>query len=116
MKHARNTQVASVTGLLLTVGCLSSENRRSVSIDHPANPQAQEAPFTTPRNLLAEPVSPVLAKTPVQREDEVYACPMHPDLREASPGSCRKCGMTLEPVVLTEEHGGHHVHEAENGQ
>ena len=29
----------------------------------------------------------------------VYTCPMHPDVRENKPGSCPKCGMTLEPVV-----------------
>jgi len=24
-----------------------------------------------------------------------YTCPMHPEVRQASPGSCPKCGMTL---------------------
>jgi len=28
-----------------------------------------------------------------------YTCPMHPELRQQSPGSCRKCGMALEPVT-----------------
>ena len=28
-----------------------------------------------------------------------YSCPMHPDIREAGPGSCPKCGMALEPVA-----------------
>ena len=27
-----------------------------------------------------------------------YTCPMHPEIREAQPGSCPKCGMPLEPV------------------
>jgi Cu+-exporting ATPase len=27
-----------------------------------------------------------------------YACPMHPEVRQAVPGACPKCGMTLEPV------------------
>lgn len=116
MKHARILQVALVTGFLLISGCLSPENRRSVSIDHPANPQAQEAPFTMPRNLLAERVSPSLAKSPVQRESEVYTCPMHPDVREPVPGKCPKCGMTLEPVISSEDHGGEHVHGAEKRQ
>lgn len=41
----------------------------------------------------------------------VYTCPMHPEIRQPGPGSCPKCGMTLELVpVLTqapqhEEHG-----------
>ena len=27
--------------------------------------------------------------------DQWYTCPMHPEVRQASPGSCPKCGMTL---------------------
>jgi Cu+-exporting ATPase len=26
-----------------------------------------------------------------------YTCPMHPEIRQAGPGSCPKCGMALEP-------------------
>lgn len=29
----------------------------------------------------------------------IYTCPMHPDVRQALPGDCPKCGMTLEPVL-----------------
>ena len=29
----------------------------------------------------------------------MYTCPMHPEIREAKPGACPKCGMALEPVV-----------------
>ncbi|MHC8309832.1 heavy metal translocating P-type ATPase [Pseudomonas sp. GT1P32] len=34
-----------------------------------------------------------------------YTCPMHPEIRRPGPGTCPKCGMTLEPVmpVLEEE-------------
>jgi len=28
-----------------------------------------------------------------------YMCPMHPEIREDSPGSCPKCGMALEPIA-----------------
>ncbi len=27
-----------------------------------------------------------------------YTCPMHPEVRQAGPGSCPRCGMALEPV------------------
>jgi P-type Cu+ transporter len=30
-----------------------------------------------------------------------YTCPMHPEVRQKGPGSCPKCGMALEPVVVT---------------
>lgn len=28
-----------------------------------------------------------------------YTCPMHPEIRQPSPGNCPICGMTLEPVI-----------------
>ena len=31
----------------------------------------------------------------------IYTCPMHPQIRQAGPGNCPICGMTLEPVVAT---------------
>jgi len=29
----------------------------------------------------------------------VYSCPMHPEIRQDHPGSCPKCGMSLEPLL-----------------
>ncbi len=29
----------------------------------------------------------------------IYTCPMHPEIRQAGPGNCPKCGMALEPVA-----------------
>lgn len=29
----------------------------------------------------------------------IYTCPMHPEVRQNQPGSCPKCGMTLEPEM-----------------
>ena len=34
-------------------------------------------------------------RTPDARE---YTCPMDPEIRQAGPGACPKCGMALEPV------------------
>ncbi len=31
--------------------------------------------------------------------DPIYTCPMHPEVRQAGPGSCPKCGMALELVA-----------------
>ena len=28
---------------------------------------------------------------------QIYTCPMHPEVRQDSPGACPKCGMALEP-------------------
>ncbi len=39
-----------------------------------------------------------LQKTEGGQESAIYICPMHPEVRQAMPGSCPKCGMDLEPV------------------
>lgn len=41
--------------------------------------------------LVPRPAGHQLAKAGV-----VYTCPMHPEVRQAMPGSCPKCGMALE--------------------
>jgi P-type Cu+ transporter len=33
-------------------------------------------------------------------EDVIYTCPMHPEIRQSSPGHCPICGMALEPVMV----------------
>ena len=33
----------------------------------------------------------------------IYTCPMHPEIRQAGPGSCPICGMALEPELVTAE-------------
>ncbi len=30
----------------------------------------------------------------------IYSCPMHPEIQQPEPGSCPKCGMSLEPMVI----------------
>ena len=42
--------------------------------------------------------SPMNSKTAPQGE---YTCPMHPEIKQAGPGSCPNCGMTLEQVTVT---------------
>lgn len=32
-----------------------------------------------------------------------YTCPMHPEIRQAEPGNCPKCGMALEPEIPAAE-------------
>jgi Cu+-exporting ATPase len=40
--------------------------------------------------------------------DLTYTCPMHPEIRQAGPGACPKCGMALEPVDVPAEAGENH--------
>jgi len=53
------------------------------------------------------PVARPKSKTPTPAATErvvvgaIYTCPMHPQIRQAGPGNCPICGMTLEPVAAT---------------
>ena len=46
-----------------------------------------------------------LSKAPSQpsSEEALYTCPMHPEVQQRGPGFCPKCGMALEPMVVTGE-------------
>ena len=35
----------------------------------------------------------------------IYTCPMHPEVQQDHPGSCPKCGMSLEPMLPTLDEG-----------
>jgi P-type Cu+ transporter len=47
--------------------------------------------------LNPAPAAPTTGENP----DAIHTCPMHPEIRQAGPGSCPKCGMALEPLVPT---------------
>ena len=49
--------------------------------------------------------APVTAKVEPVVAGTIYTCPMHPEIRQDHPGSCPKCGMTLEPVTPTLDEG-----------
>ena len=50
--------------------------------------------------------APVRSATVTDPDQQVeYTCPMHPEIRQAGPGSCPICGMALEPVTVTVETG-----------
>jgi Cu+-exporting ATPase len=55
----------------------------------------------------AEPeryLTPRKAEAPADA-NAIYTCPMHPEIRQAGPGSCPICGMALEPEVATLDSG-----------
>ncbi len=49
-------------------------------------------------NVPKAPIAPAPAGT-------IYTCPMHPQIRRDSPGSCPICGMALEPEGIPEAEG-----------
>jgi Cu+-exporting ATPase len=42
---------------------------------------------------------------PTSPAGTIYTCPMHPQIRQAQPGSCPICGMALEPAITGEDTG-----------
>ena len=54
---------------------------------------AEPARYTSEAD--AQPPADSSAPTP----GTIYTCPMHPEIRQDHPGSCPKCGMSLEPVL-----------------
>ncbi|MDF3834156.1 heavy metal translocating P-type ATPase [Cupriavidus basilensis] len=49
----------------------------------------------------AQPESAAVpAQTPA---GTIYTCPMHPEVQQDRPGSCPKCGMSLEPIIPLDE-------------
>lgn len=54
-----------------------------------------------PAKYLAKEKAP----EPEMPAGTIYTCPMHPEIRQAGPGSCPICGMALEPEVASLETG-----------
>ena len=51
---------------------------------------------TDPQKYLSpNPAAPAFTAS----EGTMYTCPMHPEIQQAKPGNCPKCGMALEPEM-----------------
>src|SRR5260370_9804826 len=59
-----------------------------------SRPAPAISPTSTPVQLSSRPAGS--QQTPAAS----YICPMDPEVREARPGSCPKCGMALEPEFI----------------
>jgi len=51
-----------------------------------------------PHHHASTAISPAPAASPTA-PGTIYTCPMHPEIRQDHPGTCPKCGMTLEPLL-----------------
>ncbi|HEX8325739.1 MAG TPA: heavy metal-binding domain-containing protein [Tepidisphaeraceae bacterium] len=62
-----------------------------LALDHPAHPDAPQAPVAVPSQTLSlEP-----ATAPATRPSVAYVCPMHPEVTSDRAIACPKCGMRL---------------------
>jgi Cu+-exporting ATPase len=67
-----------------------------------ADPERYRAEKAAPDPMSAviplTAIAPRSSPTPVPGAG-TYTCPMHPEIRQAGPGDCPKCGMALEPEL-----------------
>ncbi len=61
----------------------------------PDNHAHKHEESAAPRSSAEPPAAPVRGM--------IYTCPMHAEIRRDQPGTCPKCGMTLEPLMPTLE-------------
>lgn len=61
--------------------------------------------YLNPPDLDPAVQQPALGSLAEAAEGAVWTCPMHPQVRRPSPGSCPICGMALEPAAPTLEEG-----------
>ena len=43
------------------------------------------------------------AQPSTAQKNQLYSCPMHPEVEQMGPGTCPKCGMALDPMEATSE-------------
>ncbi len=82
-------------GSLNLLGCTSAIRLQPLPADHPANPEAPEAPVQAPLESLSEGQTTSSSAAPESPEEAVYSCPMHPEVKASAPGRCPECGMAL---------------------
>ena len=55
-------------------------------------------PTPAPKPAATKKPSPTATATPRPSAETIYACPMHPEVRDTKSSNCPKCGMFLEPL------------------
>lgn len=62
-------------------------------------PSAPSAPLPKPPEMKQPAPTPRAAASKPTPDATVYTCPMHPEVRQSTPGKCPKCGMDLVPAT-----------------
>ena len=78
-----------------------SEVSHGHSHEHVSHSAQPAAPAPAPANAPGT--------TPPEPGSTIYTCPMHPEVRQDHPGTCPKCGMTLEPIIPLDEEDNHEL-------
>src|SRR5271154_2009536 len=72
----------------------------------PLFPPPGQVPMTQSAGMTPAPAplvrfDDVKPPSAAERNSTTYVCPMHPEVRRDQPGTCPKCGMSLEPNIPT---------------
>ncbi|MGE3065132.1 MAG: heavy metal translocating P-type ATPase [Hyphomicrobiaceae bacterium] len=103
-KNAGSTSLAEgkavdpVCGMTVTVATAKHTADHDGKTFYFCSARCREKFIADPAHYLHKPEKPAPQGT-------VYTCPMHPEIRQAGPGSCPICGMALEPVDVTADAG-----------
>src|SRR4051794_11168646 len=106
-ENAPATAIDPVCGMTLTVATARHTARHGGHTHYFCNPKCL-AKFTAGPERYLKPAGAV-ARSPAPPASSpagtIYTCPMHPQIRQAGPGSCPICGMALEPEEVTLDQG-----------
>jgi Cu+-exporting ATPase len=104
-------KLAVLTGPVAVAGCAAtSAPVPPPPADHPASPQAAAAAVPERSNTLALEAGGTPAAhehatsaeaAPTSNAVVMYTCPHHPEVTQATPGTCPKCKMKLQPAEQT---------------
>lgn len=123
--------VVGLTSVAVLLGC-APKALGPLDATHPASLEAAEAAPREPETMLGRPglggTSEREAPAPSmsqghgtmhgatgaggtgEKTGATYVCPMHPDVRQAGPGKCSRCGMALRREGGDGEQKGGHAH------
>lgn len=95
----RTGRMVCVCAAWLFAACAESGERAPARA--PGSSEAEEAPARPiATSLASDPLSedpPAAPQHEHQTDSTIYTCPMHPEIQQAGPGECPKCGMKLVP-------------------
>jgi Cu+-exporting ATPase len=93
--HAHPTAIDPVCGMSVEPAKTPHHATHDGVEYHFCNPRCREKFIADPGRYLAPPSDPPTEALP----GTIHTCPMHPQVRQAGPGTCPICGMALEPEM-----------------
>jgi Cu+-exporting ATPase len=91
--HAAATATDPVCGMKVDPHATKHWTTHEGTTYHFCSAKCREMFIADPRHY----VTPSEQPAPAAPAGTIYTCPMHPQIRQAGPGSCPICGMALEP-------------------